>query len=130
MGADVRIRLAMAVAVVAALVLGGPVLSGFRLLFVLFAFFNMLVEPPGTAGVRASAVLASLLALLVPQLEVRVALVVLLCWPALYIFMWALARRDASPADAAADRSPEADRARLSVGAIVVGVAAVSILYR
>jgi hypothetical protein len=99
----------------------------------LFGLANVLVAPPGTARVRAVAVLACLVLLMLGSGDVRLILVMLMLsiWPPVFMLAWAAADRTGPENDAALRAGPPGgQRARVSLAAIIVSVAIASIAYR
>jgi len=109
---------------------GGP-----SLVFGMLAFgiLNALFQAPGTTAVRAIAIGATLLVLLIPtgSSVISAVIAIWLLWPPAFMVAWALARKR-EPGTTAELSPPDAATrvARITVVAIIVAVAAASLFYR
>jgi|1186.fasta_scaffold69003_2 hypothetical protein len=98
-----------------------------------FGLFNALFAPPGTAFVRAAAVAATAVVLIVPLAWQAIVLYFAMwfVWPPAYMVAWALSRERAAALEPApAGQEWAGRRARRTLAAIIVAVAAASVGYR
>jgi hypothetical protein len=97
-----------------------------------FGVVNVLLTARGTQSVRATAIAATLAALLWPSpLLTPVGVLAWLVWPAAFMLAWALAREDSVQREMEGPRgSAAATQARIALAVVVGAVAVASLAYR
>src|SRR5260221_5540431 len=113
------VKLAL-ILILAAVMVGGNHTMGPWIQYGIVAFgvFNIVLSPPGTAGVRALAIAASMAALALPQAWWGIILVIgWLVWPPAYAVAWSLGRRAEDAPPPVADGSDGGRRAKTAAAA-------------
>jgi hypothetical protein len=108
-----------------------PMPSWFSLGFLLFGIVNVLFSAPGTQKVRATAIGATVAALLLPALIGPVLFLAWLVWPPAFMVAWALERRSGDgPGVGQQEDHAAATRAQIALAALIGAVAVASLAYR
>jgi hypothetical protein len=96
-----------------------------------FGLFNLLVTPPGTAGVRSIAICCALASFVWPDYNPQVVGLASVLWPPAFLVTWAVAREPAATDEIDMETGGfAARRARTIVAALIVSTAIASIAYR
>jgi hypothetical protein len=124
-------KLALAVALAAAAIVGPRQHIWITVGLLVFGAFNLLATTPGTHWVRGVSVAVATLALLWAPWGALTVILALLIWPPTFMASWAIGQ-DAAAITAGRVARPEAvvTPARISTAGLIIAVAIASVVYR
>jgi hypothetical protein len=96
-----------------------------------FGVLNLFLEVPGTGKLRIVAVVASVVALLVPRYSsFAIAALIWLIWPPVFLMAWSRDRHASRERQSATAATAAEDSARVATASMVIAVAIGSLVYR